>query len=381
MAAVEGFLDSLVTGPAALYLSGEPGIGKSTVWRAGMESARSRSFRVLLCRPAEAEAGLAFVALADLLENVPQEVLASLPEPQRGALEIALRRADAPEQPDRVALARGALAVISQVASSGPTVVAVDDAQWLDAPSRDALRFAFRRLVDERVGLFATVRGDPPRAPLDVDAALPAERITRLTLGPLALEELEGVARSQSDISLPPPSWRAVYRVSGGNPFFALQIAEAVARKGGLAPGETPPLPESVTQAVSDRLGPLSAGARRTLLYAGALGKPTSSILRTAQADAGLQEALEARVLELDGDRLRFTHPLLAASVYGNASSEERRAAHRALAELVEDREERALHIGRGYDEPDETVAATLDAAGDPERAVRRPCRRHRPHG
>jgi DNA-binding CsgD family transcriptional regulator len=365
IAAVEAFLDSLVTGPAALYVSGEPGIGKSMVWRAGVASARSRSFRVMLCRPAEAEAGLSFVALADLLEKVPQEVLASLPGPQRSALEVALRRDDATDGPDRVVLARGALAFICGVASGGPTVVAIDDAQWMDAPSRDALRFVFRRLGDERVGLFATVRGDPTSAPLDVDAALPRERITHLILGPLAFGELESLVRSQSGISLAPPSWRAVYQVAGGNPFFALQIAEAVARKGGLAPGETPPLPESVTEAVHNRLASLSPRARRTLLYTGALGKPTSSLLRAAEADAGLQEVLETRVLELEGDRLRFTHPLLAAAVYGGATTEERTAAHRALAELVSDPEERALHIGRGYDEPDETVAATLEAAAD----------------
>ena len=108
IAAVEAFLDTLMTGPAALYLSGEPGIGKSTVWRVGVASARSRSFRVMPCRPAEAEAGLSFVALADLLETIPQAVLASLPAPQRGALEVALRQADATGQLDRVALARGA---------------------------------------------------------------------------------------------------------------------------------------------------------------------------------------------------------------------------------------------------------------------------------
>ncbi len=365
IAAVEAFLDTLMTGPAALYLSGEPGIGKSTVWRAGVASARSRSFRLMPCRPAEAEAGLSFVALADLLETIPQAVLASLPAPQRGALEVALRQADATGQLDRVALARGALAVISNVAAGGPTVVAIDDAQWLDAPSRDALQFVFRRLVGgERIGLLATVRGDVASAPLDIDTALPGERITRLVLGPLALGELESVVRSHADISLSQPSWRAIHRVSGGNPLFALQIAEAVARKGGLVPGEEPPLPESLTAAVRDRLASLSTRARRTVLYAAALGKPTAALLHATAADeAGLEEALEARVLEREGDRLCFAHPLFAAVAYGEASAMERRDAHRLLAELVGDPEERALHLGRGSDVPDETVAAALEAA------------------
>jgi DNA-binding CsgD family transcriptional regulator len=367
IAAVEAFLDSLRAGPAALFVGGEPGVGKSVLWRAGVASARSRSFRVLLCRPAEVEAGLPYVALADLLEGIPQEVLASLPAPQREALEVALRRAGGTDPLDRVALARGALAAVSSLASGGPTVVAIDDVQWLDAPSRDALRFAFRRLDGgERIGLFATVRGDDARAPLDVDAALPPDRITRLVLGPLELAELESVVRSQIDLSLPRPSWRAVHRVSGGNPLFALQIADAVARKGGLAPGEEPPLPESLTAAVRDRLASLSPRARRTLLHAAALGKPTAALLDAASADdAGLQEALSARILELEGDRLRFAHPLLAAVTYREAPAAERRRAHRLLADLVDDPEEQALHLGRGSDVPGDAIAATLEAAAD----------------
>jgi DNA-binding CsgD family transcriptional regulator len=367
LAAVEAFHDSLRAGPAALFVSGEPGIGKSTLWRAGVVSARSRSFRVLSCRPAEAEAELSYVALADLLESIPQEVLVSLPAPQREALEVALRRAGATYSVDRVALARGALAAISGVSETGSTVVAIDDVQWLDAPSRDALRFAFRRLDGgERIGLFTTVRGDDARAPLDIDAALPPERITRLVLGPLEPSELESVVRSHRDVSLPPPSWRAVHRVSGGNPLFALQIGDAVARKGGLAPDEEPPLPESLTAAIRDRLASLSGGARRTLLHAAALGKPTAALLDAAAADeAGLEEALAAHVLERDDGRLRFAHPLLAAVVYGEAEPAERRKAHRLLADLVDDPEEQALHLGRGSDVADETIAAALEAAAD----------------
>jgi DNA-binding CsgD family transcriptional regulator len=205
---------------------------------------------------------------------------------------------------------------------------------------------------------------------LEIDAALPPDRITRLVLGPLAIRELESVVRSHAGISLPRPSWRTVHRVSGGNPFFAIQIGEAVARKGGLAPGEEPPLPESVTAALRDRLASLSGPVRRTLLHTAALGKPTAALLHATANDAGLHAALEARVLELEDDRLRFTHPLLAAASYSEASAPERREAHRLLAEVVDDPEEQAMHLGRGSDMPDETVAATLEAAAD--RAARR---------
>jgi DNA-binding CsgD family transcriptional regulator len=367
LAAVDAFLDALVEGPAALVFSGEPGIGKSTVWRAGVAAASSRSFRVLLCRPAETEAGLSFVSLADLLDGVSEDVLASLPGPQHAALDVALRRVGAPDQPDRVALARGAHAVVCSLAATAPIVVAIDDVQWLDAPSRDALRFVFRRLVGaQRVGLLATMRGDDAPLPLAVDAALPLERITRVVLRAFGLRELERVVRSHIELSLPAPSWRAIHRVSGGNPFFALQIAEAVALKGGLAPGEDPPLPPTVTAAVCERLRSLSTAARRTLLYAATLGRPSAALLDSMPAGgAGLDQALAARVLEPEGDGLRFAHPLLAAFVYAEASRVERRQAHRVLADIVRDPEERALHLARGSDTPDETVAARLEAAAD----------------
>jgi DNA-binding NarL/FixJ family response regulator len=310
------------------------------------------------------------VALADLLAGIPEEVLSALPEPQREALGVALRRTDSGE-PDRVALARGALDAIRRAASTRPTVVAIDDAQWLDAPSRDALRFAFRRLVgDERVGLLATVRDNIAGLPLEIDAALPAGRVTRLVLRPLPIAELEDVVRSHARISLPLPSWRAVHRASGGNPFFALQIAEAVAAKGGLAPGEQPPMPISITAAARERLAPLSADARRTILYAASLGKPTATMLRAANGEAGLLEALDARVLEIEGDRIRFSHPLLATAVYTEASPDERCEAHRLLSEFVTEPEEQALHLGRGREAPDATVAETLETAAD--RAARR---------
>jgi DNA-binding CsgD family transcriptional regulator len=367
VAAVEAFLDMVAGGPAALVLAGEAGIGKTTVWRAGVEAARRRGFRVLLSRASETESALSFVALADLFACVEPDAFAALPRPQRDALDVALRRAEATELVDRVALARGALAVIGDVASRGAAVVAIDDAQWLDAPSRDALQFVIRRLVGgQRIGLLATVRGVHLGAALEVDAALPPDRLMRVVVGPLAPAELERVVRSHRDLPLARPSWRAVHRVSGGNPFFALQIAEAVARKGGLAPGEAPPLPESVTAAVRDRLSSLSDSARRTILHAAALGRPTTAVLKAAGAGGeGLREAQETGVLELDGERLRFAHPLLAAAAYGDASPRARRDVHRALAAAVDDPEQRAVHLGRGSDTPDEAVAAVLEAAAD----------------
>src|SRR5262245_55669348 len=148
---LEGFLGA---GPAgqALAVGGEPGIGKSTVWEAGVGLARSRDFVALCARPGEAEAQLSFAGLADLLEGAGGGVLAGLPVPQRHALEVAVRRAEPGDQPpEPLAIAAGLLEVFRRVAEAGPVLVAVDDLPWLDQASAGALVFAARRLAGHDV--------------------------------------------------------------------------------------------------------------------------------------------------------------------------------------------------------------------------------------
>ena len=127
-----------------------------------------------------------------------------------------------------------------------------------------------------------------------------------------------------------------------------------------------------------ERLAALPPSARAALLPVAALAQPTLSLIRAGAGEAdGVQEAMQAGVLELDGERLRFAHPLLASFVYGDGSEAERRAVHLRLATLVADAEENAIHLGRGAVESDESVAATLEATA--ERAARRGHRRSRP--
>jgi DNA-binding CsgD family transcriptional regulator len=361
VAAVHTFLDFLADGPAGLVLEGEAGIGKTTLWRAAVELARRRSHRVLLARPSQSEAALSFLGLGDLLEGIPHEALEALPEMQRAALDAALLRVGGDGKGDRVALARGALNLVRQLAADGAILVAIDDVQWLDAPSADALRFVFRRVTDERIGLLVSVRGDDAPAPLEIDRAIPPERLQRAVLRPLPLTDLVNVVRAHRDVAFTRPTWRAIHRTAGGNPFFAIQLADAVATRGGI-PGEDFALPETLSAAVRERLAPLSAAGKRALLDVAMLAQPTPALV---EAEDGVTEALEAHVLELDGDRLRFTHPLLASAVLANASPADRRKAHCRLAAIVEDPEERALHLGRGTQEADEQVAATLEQAAD----------------
>ena len=237
LAAIHDFLDGVPAGPAALLVVGEPGIGKTTLWNEGVAAAGERGRRILSCRPVEAEIALPFAALGDLLERVPGDVLARLPEPQREALEIALLRAETKPGPlHGRAVGVGVLGAIRALAEDVPVVVAIDDVQWLDSPSADALAFAARRLRDEPVGFLLARRADArDDAPLPLESALDPTRVTRLSVGPLDLQSLDRLLRSQLDRQFLRPALVELQRVSGGNPFFALELGRALHRAGRLA--------------------------------------------------------------------------------------------------------------------------------------------------
>jgi DNA-binding CsgD family transcriptional regulator len=362
---VDRFLDLLSGGPAALVLEGDSGIGKTTVWRAAVDEARRRSYRLLICRASEAEGALSFLGLGDVLETVSDDTLELLPEPQRLALESALLRSAGRGPPDRVSVARGTLSLLRASAAEVPTVVAIDDAQWLDPPSADVVRFVGHRLTDERLGFLVAVRTGGASS-LELDHAFPGGGLVRLRLEPLSFEELEEVVRLHLPVSFTRPTWRDLHRISQGNPFTAIQLAEALERRGRRLPGEGLPIPETLADAVRERLKALSPSARAALLSVAALAQPTLSLMQAGAADAeAVAEAVRAGVLLLDGERLRFAHPLLASFVYGDASDAERREVHRRLAAFVSDPDENALHLARGTVQPDESVAATLEATAD----------------
>ncbi len=185
LAAVRTFVEQDEGGLSALVLEGEPGIGKSTLWLAGVEHARARGLRVLAARPSEAERSLAHAGLGDLFEDVLDEVLPSLAPPRRHALEVALLLDEAREDPvDHRALAvavRGALLALSE---REPVVIAVDDIQWLDASSEGALAFALRRLEERNVRVLLARRLVDGAKPSDLESALPPERVQ---VGPLSV--------------------------------------------------------------------------------------------------------------------------------------------------------------------------------------------------
>ena len=143
---------------------------------------------MLWCRPSVAEAKLSFAAVADLIGRVGDEAFADLPDPQREALDVALmRRRPTARRPAARAIAAGFLTLIRGLAEERPLILAVDDWQWLDLPSRHALEFAARRLEDEPVGLLCSIRPPFTGSPA---AGAAEERTTRVVLGPLSLAAL-----------------------------------------------------------------------------------------------------------------------------------------------------------------------------------------------
>lgn len=376
LSAIDAFADRLTRGPAAMVIEGRPGIGKTTVWQQGLARAAERSVTILKCRAVEAEAKLAFASLADLLEPVADALLQELSEPQRLALAIALMRASPPgADPSARAVATAVTSVLRLLAATSPTLIAIDDAQWLDRASAEALAFALRRVADHRVGVLATARvaDDVAPDPCALDRTF-AGRIEHVRLGPLSLSALHHVVRADLHHVFPRPILRRIEQTSEGNPFFALELARALLETGAQpVPGEPLPVPDTLGRLVLQRLNRLPAPARAALLIVSATGGPTIDLLRRVlgrdEADTAIAHCERARWIETRADRIHFGHPLHASAVYSSASPAERRAVHGQLAAVIAAPEERMRHVALAAAQPDAEVARTLDEVS---RLVRR---------
>jgi len=353
------------SGPRALLLEGEAGIGKTTLWREGVRVARTRG-AVLTARASESETALSFTVLGDLLSPSIDEGLRELPAGQREAIERALLLGPPSHSPTNArAVSLAVLGILRFLAAVEPLTIAVDDVQWTDPPSARTLAFVLRRLADEPITVLAVSRiGSGLTDPLDLAGAFP-HSLKRLVIGPTTPTTLGRMLRDRFGRDFAPPLVKRIYETSGGNPLFALEIGRALGGEDpNLKPGEPLPVPVDLQELLRKRLSSLPASAHRALLVAACSAQPTLALVEGAGASrSGLEKAEDAGIVTVRAGTIEFTHPLLASTVYVNASSRARRVVHARLARVAVGTEERARHLALSAEGPDEAAADALEEA------------------
>ncbi|MBQ1028399.1 AAA family ATPase [Micromonospora sp. SD19] len=352
-----------------VLVEGPAGIGKSELWRALVAHATQAGWLVLSCAPTEAEAELPYAALADLLRPLADQV-AALPGPQRAAAEVVLLSGTVREAVDTRVVGAATRSLL-EAATTDPhlrTLVAVDDAPWLDRPSERALRYALRRvaglsvLVSRRRG-----QGDSEDVPLGLDDGRHGNRLDRVELPPLDVGALHHVVRDQLGVTLTRPMLVRVAREAGGNPLLTIEVVRAMQRlPRHPSPGDDLPVAASMHHLLADVVAGLPPPSRDALRLAALLTVPTLVDLSAAGVPAAALDAPEeAGLIVVTPTGVRFTHPVHAAAVRAGIPPGVRRRLHRKLADLVADPDERARHLALCTTAPDPVVAETLAAAAE----------------
>ncbi|TPG32790.1 helix-turn-helix transcriptional regulator [Mycolicibacterium hodleri] len=358
------FLSSAARGPAAMLIDGEVGIGRTTAWLAAAEEARSVGFLVLSARARREESGFALGIAAELIRDVDSDVLSSLPELQRRAAERNLLHVDGRHSnEDQRAVVAAFTAIVNKLSETSPVLIAIDDVQWLDAASRDLLAFAARRLRGP-VGLLLTERNASDGAAVWLKLDRP-DSLSRLRIRPMEPNQLQRLITDRIGRSYSRPTMMRIAEVSGGNPFYALELARATNHKTS-APASLPP---ALAEIVRQRVECFDDEVKRALLAAACVGDPTVDVMAAMTSTSVdrlvrlLEEPETSGVVSIEGNRVRFTHPVLAYGVYSQALPAQRRAMHRALAALESAPEQRARHLALAATSADADVLSAIDAA------------------
>lgn len=340
---------------ATLALAGEPGIGKTALLDYAAECATG--MRVLRARGIESEAQIPFGSLLELLRPA-LGVLDKIPEPQAVALEgaLALRRGTSQE---RFAVGAATLSMLAAYAEQAPVAVLVDDAQWLDVSSAQALLFAFRRLLADPIAVFITIREGEP-------SLLDGADLPTLQIGGLTSDEA-----AQLMPGLTVETAALLHRATAGNPLALLEL-DADPDDLALAPEGAPVLVSArISQSFLHRAGQLSQAAQQALALAAASDTTDLATLQRAATGlgidlAGLAGAERAGLVALSPGMVEFRHPLAKLAIYTDAPADQRRGAHRALAAALPDRDvdRRAWHLAAAAAGTDESASAALEQAG-----------------
>ena len=344
-------------------LTGEPGVGKSAV----MDAAVAGLSDVTLLRAAgsESEREVPFGGLSRLLRPVLSD-LDAIPPPQAQALGAALALRAGPA-PDRFAVGAATLSLLCRHAEQRPVLALVDDLQWWDRPSIQALAFAAHRLTLDPVAVLGAARAVQARSEL---ADLPALELSGLPVEAASVLLAETTGGGWLDAEL----LARLHRATAGNPLALVELGQDPATLLAAYP-ETPfPVPTTVSTAFTARARALSTGARQVLevlaVTDGDLLSAATACRSLGLALTDLAEAESAGLVTVRADQAHFRHPLVRSAVYADADPSWRRAVHRAVADTLLDDDRRAWHLAEASLGPDPAVADLLTAAG--RRAARR---------
>src|SRR5215207_8693123 len=351
-----------------LVVLGEAGIGKTALldYAAG----RAEGMTVVRAVGVESEAELEFSGLFDVCRPLLDRV-DGLAERQREALAGALGVGPTGSV-DRFSLGAATLSLLAAAAEDAPLLVLLDDAQWLDAESTDALLFAARRLAAERVAVLVAARGDR-------GGGLDLRAFERVALAGIDSEAAAALLARHAGREVAPEAAERIRRATGGSPLALLELAARLSPSQllGLEPLADPvPVGATVTRAFAERAERLPEEAQRALLVAAvsssARVEPVVEALRLLGLDErSLELAEDAALVGIEGGRISFRHPLVRSAVVQGAVASERRRVHRALAEALagHSEEERAWHLAAAALGPDEQAAAALAEVGVRARA------------
>jgi DNA-binding CsgD family transcriptional regulator len=298
--------------------------------------------------------------LVDLIGGDVGEFAAVLPSPLRRALDVVLQRADPTEdRADALGVNLAVLELLEALTDRQRLLLILDDVQWLDPPTRGVLGFAIRRLAGRQLAVVAAVRGTDGTS---VEWLLPEPRAI-VTVGPMTEAEIAHVVALRTGRMPTPGRAARLHRLSGGNPYLAVEVARAASD---LPSGvEDLPVPQRYRPVLAARLSGLSSAARRTVLAAALLSRPTPQTLTRIGGQDGLPDAEAASVLKRTGKLVEFDHPLLAAVSREEAEPATIRSMHAELASVVRDAVECARHLALSTPSADGQVAAEVEAAAD----------------
>src|SRR6266702_1680557 len=365
LARLRALVDPVPQVSQVLLVTGEAGMGKTVLLADTAGRARRAGLRVLPVTGRESESRLAFAGLHQLLRPVLPAV-AGLPARQGRALSGALGLsadpgAPDPGAPDPLLTGVAVLTLLSDLSEHSPVLVVADDAHWLDRSSLDALAFAGSRLDAEPVVLLVGARGQTPPSGFDRGFA-------ELYLEPLSAAD----AGRLLDMQPRPPRGRArgqVLAQAAGNPMALIELAKAIAEDPAASrrwAAEPLPLTDRLMAVLTSRFAALPEPARAALLLAAVADGPdlSAAARHGAGPDArALAPAEQLGLIKIDRTGLRFSHPLVRSAIYHTAPFARRAAAHRELASALHDQpDRRAWHLAAAALQPDEDVAALLEA-------------------